>query len=106
MIDTQFNTVDVAIVVKTDLVTERYSKHYERRAGTSGKGRHSQRGISMDVVMTAPRLAEPAVALLEAAGARIHYMPPFPRAGEVAALAAAGRRGRDPVAAGPGDRRR
>ena len=32
VIDQQFNTVDVAIVVKTDLVTERYSKHYERRS--------------------------------------------------------------------------
>jgi L-ornithine Nalpha-acyltransferase len=32
VIDTQFNTVDVAIVVKTDLITERYSKHYERRS--------------------------------------------------------------------------
>ncbi len=41
----------------------------------------------MDVVMTAPRLAQPAAALLEAAGARIHYMAPFPRASEVAALA-------------------
>jgi len=30
VIDGQFNTVDVAIVVKTDLVTERYSKHYGR----------------------------------------------------------------------------
>ncbi len=30
VIDSQFNTVDVAIVVKTDLVTERYSKHYGR----------------------------------------------------------------------------
>lgn len=30
VIDQQFNTVDVAIVVKTDLVTERYSKHYAR----------------------------------------------------------------------------
>ncbi len=33
VIDTQFNTVDVAIVVKTDLITERYSKHYERQNG-------------------------------------------------------------------------
>ena len=32
VIDTQFNTVDVAIVVKTDLITERYVKHYERRS--------------------------------------------------------------------------
>ena len=32
VIDSQFNTVDVAIVVKTDLITERYSKHYERRS--------------------------------------------------------------------------
>ena len=31
VIDRQFNTVDVAIVVKTDLVTERYSKHYGRK---------------------------------------------------------------------------
>ena len=31
VIDSQFNTVDVAIVVKSDLITERYSKHYERR---------------------------------------------------------------------------
>ena len=30
VIDTQFNTVDVAIVVKTDLVTAKYSRHYER----------------------------------------------------------------------------
>ncbi len=41
----------------------------------------------MDVIMTAPRLAEQAVALLEQAGARIHYMDPFPNAGAVAALA-------------------
>jgi putative hemolysin len=32
VIDNQFNTVDVAIVVKTDLITERYVKHYERRS--------------------------------------------------------------------------
>jgi putative hemolysin len=33
VIDTQFNTTDVCIVVKTDLVTEKYYKHYERTAG-------------------------------------------------------------------------
>jgi len=43
----------------------------------------------MDVIMTAPRLAAPAVALLERAGARMHYMAPFPKATEVAALARA-----------------
>jgi L-ornithine Nalpha-acyltransferase len=32
VIDAQFNTTDVAVVVKTDLVTEKYSKHYERQA--------------------------------------------------------------------------
>lgn len=32
VIDHQFNTTDVCIVVKTDLVTEKYSKHYERRS--------------------------------------------------------------------------
>jgi putative hemolysin len=33
VIDTQFNTTDVCIVVKTDLVTEKYYRHYERTAG-------------------------------------------------------------------------
>jgi D-3-phosphoglycerate dehydrogenase len=40
-----------------------------------------------DVVMTAPSLAAPAVALLEQAGCAIHYMPPYPSAEAVAALA-------------------
>ena len=31
VIDAQFNTTDVAIVVKTDLVTDKYYRHYERR---------------------------------------------------------------------------
>jgi putative hemolysin len=31
VIDHQFNTTDVAIVVKTDLLTEKYSRHYERQ---------------------------------------------------------------------------
>ena len=30
MIDTQFNTIDVAVIVKTELVTERYNRHFER----------------------------------------------------------------------------
>lgn len=30
VIDHQFNTTDVSIVVKTDLITEKYVKHYER----------------------------------------------------------------------------
>lgn len=38
-----------------------------------------------NVVMTAPRLAQPAVELLEGAGCRIHYMPPYPTAEAVAA---------------------
>jgi putative hemolysin len=32
VIDRQFNTTDVCVVVKTDLVTEKYSRHYERRS--------------------------------------------------------------------------
>jgi len=32
VIDEQFNTTDVCIVVKTDLVAEKYSRHYERQA--------------------------------------------------------------------------
>lgn len=31
VIDAQFNTTDVAVVVQTDLVTEKYYRHYERR---------------------------------------------------------------------------
>jgi putative hemolysin len=31
VIDPQFNTTDVAVVVQTDLVTEKYYKHYERQ---------------------------------------------------------------------------
>ena len=36
VIDSQFNTVDVAIVVKTDLLTEKYVRHYERTAKEAG----------------------------------------------------------------------
>ena len=32
VIDEQFNTIDVAVVVKTDLVTDKYYRHYERQA--------------------------------------------------------------------------
>ncbi len=32
VIDHQFNTTDVSIVVKTDLITDKYYKHYERRS--------------------------------------------------------------------------
>ena len=32
VIDAQFNTIDVAVVVKTDLVTKKYSRHYERES--------------------------------------------------------------------------
>ncbi|KAA2212413.1 GNAT family N-acetyltransferase [Teichococcus oryzae] len=34
VIDSQFNTTDVCVVVKTELVTEKYSRHYERKIGT------------------------------------------------------------------------
>ena len=33
VLDTQFNTTDVCVVVKTDLVTDKYYRHYERRLG-------------------------------------------------------------------------
>ncbi len=39
-----------------------------------------------NVIMTSPRLAAPAVAILEAAGCDIHYMEPYPSAAAVAAL--------------------
>ena len=32
VIDTQFNTIDVAMILKTDLVTDKYYRHYERQA--------------------------------------------------------------------------
>ncbi|MCR9257883.1 MAG: GNAT family N-acetyltransferase [Alphaproteobacteria bacterium] len=38
VIDYQFNTVDVCIVVKTDQVTETYFKHYERAHREAGAG--------------------------------------------------------------------
>ncbi|MBI1274276.1 MAG: GNAT family N-acetyltransferase [Alphaproteobacteria bacterium] len=31
VVDTQFNTTDVCIIVKTDLLTDRYLRHYERK---------------------------------------------------------------------------
>jgi L-ornithine Nalpha-acyltransferase len=34
VIDRQFNTTDVAVVVKTDLVSDRYYRHYERWAAS------------------------------------------------------------------------
>ncbi|HEY8963255.1 MAG TPA: GNAT family N-acyltransferase, partial [Alphaproteobacteria bacterium] len=35
IIDEQFNTIDVAIVVKVGLVSDRYRKHYERKVDTT-----------------------------------------------------------------------
>ena len=32
VVDEQFNTTDICIVVKTELVTDKYYKHYERRS--------------------------------------------------------------------------
>jgi len=31
VIDRQFNTTDVAVLVKSDLITDKYYRHYERR---------------------------------------------------------------------------
>lgn len=42
--------------------------------------------VAFNVVMTSPRLAAPAVALLEGAGCVLHYMDPYPTAEAVAAL--------------------
>ena len=38
VLDPQFNTTDVAIVVMTDLITDKYYKHYERKAGWEAPG--------------------------------------------------------------------
>ncbi|MGE0722988.1 MAG: GNAT family N-acetyltransferase [Alphaproteobacteria bacterium] len=32
VVDEQFNTTDICVVVKTDLVTDKYARHYERRS--------------------------------------------------------------------------
>ena len=40
VIDDQFNTTDVCIVVKTDLVTDRYRKHYTRDEATGREDGH------------------------------------------------------------------
>jgi putative hemolysin len=38
VLDPQFNTTDVCVVVKTDLVTAKYYRHYERKLGGPGFG--------------------------------------------------------------------
>ncbi|MBX6746507.1 MAG: GNAT family N-acetyltransferase [Acetobacteraceae bacterium] len=38
VLDHQFNTTDVCVVVKTDLVTDKYYRHYERKLGGPGAG--------------------------------------------------------------------
>lgn len=43
-------------------------------------------GTGFQVIMTSPRLAEPAVAVLEQVGCTIHYMAPYPTAQAVEAL--------------------
>jgi putative hemolysin len=37
VVDRQFNTTDVCIVVKTDLITRKYLRHYERKVGGAGE---------------------------------------------------------------------
>ena len=32
VVDPEFNTTDVAIIVKTDLITDKYYRHYERQS--------------------------------------------------------------------------
>ena len=36
VVDRQFNTTDVCVVVKTDLVADKYTRHFERAAHPSG----------------------------------------------------------------------
>ena len=38
VVDEQFNTTDVCVVVKTDLVTEKYYRHYRRSASEAETG--------------------------------------------------------------------
>ncbi len=43
VVDPQFDTVDVCIVVETQLVTDRYYKHYARKTGEGGGDERSAR---------------------------------------------------------------
>lgn len=43
VIDTQFNTTDVCVIVQTDIITEKYYRHYQREAGDRG-GRDPEAG--------------------------------------------------------------
>jgi putative hemolysin len=36
VVDHQFNTTDVCVIVKTDLISEKYHKHYDRTARDNG----------------------------------------------------------------------
>ncbi len=38
VLDPDFNTTDVCVVVKTDQVTDKYYKHYERKVGPQEAG--------------------------------------------------------------------
>ena len=57
MIDRQFNTTDVAIVVKTDLVTDEYYRHYERRAARARVQPPHERRVSCALMRIAVYLA-------------------------------------------------
>jgi len=42
VVDEQFNTTDVCVIVKTDLVTEKYYRHYSRTSTEAGSGLMSE----------------------------------------------------------------
>ena len=42
VVDHQFNTTDVCIIVKTDLIAERYTRHYDLQGERHEDCRHSQ----------------------------------------------------------------
>ena len=48
VIDRQFNTTDVAVVVQTDLVTDKYYRHYEREAMAPGTGPGTGDAVRLD----------------------------------------------------------
>lgn len=48
VIDWQFNTTDVAVVVQTDLVTDKYYRHYERETLSPGGGSDAQDAARVD----------------------------------------------------------
>lgn len=50
VVDAQFNTIDVCVIVKTARVSNRYRKHYERKTGASFESEEDAVGPSSEII--------------------------------------------------------